>query len=82
MRNPNHMKRLAASASSGVLEHEHPLTSLLLGMYREMPGLKLTPPQAARLCSADPDACARSLEQLVHDGELRRGTQGDYLARN
>ena len=67
--------------SVGLVEPAHPLTLLLRGMYREMPGLKLTVPQAARLCSADASECERALERLVHDGELRRGTQGDYLFR-
>lgn len=41
--------------------------------FREMPGLTLTLPQAARLFSIDPERCERVLATLVEAG---------YLARN
>jgi hypothetical protein len=39
--------------------------------YREMPGLSLTPQQAARLWQIDVGRCARALEHLARVGVLR-----------
>jgi hypothetical protein len=49
------------------------------GEYREMPGLKLTVPQAARLWHLDPPSIERLLNVLVADGLLRRTAGGAYL---
>jgi hypothetical protein len=38
--------------------------------YREMPGLCLTPAQAARLWGLTPDVCAEVLQTLVAEGAL------------
>ena len=38
--------------------------------FREMPGLRLTLPQAARLFSLEPDRCERVLAALVESGQL------------
>ena len=38
--------------------------------YHEMPGLKLTLPQAARLFNLEPERCARVLGGLVERGAL------------
>jgi hypothetical protein len=38
--------------------------------YREMPGMRLTAPQAARLFNLDVVSCARVLDTLVTDGVL------------
>ena len=38
--------------------------------FHELPGLQLTLPQAARLFSLEPVACAALLEALVRRGEL------------
>lgn len=43
----------------------------ILGEYREMPGLSLTLPQAARLFNAGQAHCARVLKALVDEGTLR-----------
>lgn len=40
--------------------------------FREMPGLTLTLPQAARLFSIDPERCERVLATLVEAGYLAR----------
>jgi len=40
------------------------------GEYREMPGLRLTVAQAARLFNLDPAQCGQLLETLVTDGAL------------
>jgi hypothetical protein len=40
--------------------------------YTEMPGLRLTVPQASRLFDVRPDACAQLLDDLVREGFLAR----------
>lgn len=55
------------------------LAQMIAGSYREMPGLKLTLAQAARLFASDADACREALECLIDVGELRRRPQGDYV---
>ena len=40
------------------------------GEYREMPGLRLTIPQAARLFNLDHAHCVKVLDKLVTEGEL------------
>lgn len=40
--------------------------------YQEMPGLKLTLVQAARLFDLERERCARALDSLVDAGLLRR----------
>ena len=52
------------------------------GEYREMPGLKLTVPQAARLWHVDAPSVERILDSLVADGLLRRTPGGAYLVRS
>jgi len=54
------------------------LQSLILGMYREMPGLSLTLPQAARLFGLRYGTCQIVLEDLVRDGLLLRGDDRQY----
>ena len=52
------------------------------GEYREMPGLKLTVAQAARLWHTDGPSVERILDILVSDGLLRRTPGGAYLVRS
>ena len=40
--------------------------------FEEMPGLRLTVAQAARLFDLDASRCEQVLETLVHDGDLAR----------
>ena len=49
--------------------------------YREMPGLKLTPKQAARLWHLDATATARLLDSMVAAGVLCRARDGAYISR-
>ena len=49
--------------------------------YREMPGLKLTPKQAARLWHLDAAATARLLDSMVAAGVLCRARDGAYVSR-
>ncbi len=44
--------------------------------YREMPGLCLTPMQAARLLGLQPHECSALLSGLVDGGFLRRTSAG------
>ncbi|MGE3843087.1 MAG: hypothetical protein AB7I50_16050 [Vicinamibacterales bacterium] len=54
---------------------EPPIDGLLLRIvaeYREMPGLSLTPAQAARLWGLPSDVCSAVVDTLVREGVLRR----------
>jgi DNA-binding IclR family transcriptional regulator len=42
----------------------------ILAEFQEMPAMRLTLPQAARLFSLEPAHCARVLQSLVETGEL------------
>lgn len=57
------------SAHTQCLEHE--LCARVQAEFREMRGLKLTLPQAARLFSIEPARCARVLDALVRAGQLK-----------
>lgn len=46
------------------------LHARIRGEYHEMPGLRLTVAQAARLFNLEPSRCARVLHALVSDGAL------------
>jgi len=48
------------------------------GEFREMPGLRLSRPQAMRLWSVDPAACGRVLDALIEAGFLRHDQYGRY----
>ena len=54
------------------------LCERVLGEFREMPGLVLTEPQAARLFCMEHETCARILGSLVESGALR--TDGRMFA--
>ena len=47
--------------------------------YAEMPGLRLTATQAARLFALPIDVCVRVLGELVEAQELRRDDAGAYV---
>ncbi|MEY4637081.1 MAG: hypothetical protein RJA55_2879 [Acidobacteriota bacterium] len=47
--------------------------------YREMPGLRLTLPQAQRLFALRDDVCARVLAALADQAVLRRDANGAYV---
>jgi hypothetical protein len=46
------------------------------GEFLEMPGLRLTVPQAARLCGLDLASCEEVLDVLVRSAFLRRTPAG------
>jgi hypothetical protein len=54
------------------------LEALILGTYREMPGLTLHLPQAARLFGVRANTCQVVLDALVREGRLRQSPDGQY----
>jgi hypothetical protein len=70
-------RRTPRDPMSGEPPRTH-LRSLILGAYREMPGLSLTLVQAARLFGLRDSTCQVVLEDLVRDGRLRRSPEGRY----
>jgi hypothetical protein len=51
------------------------------GEYREMPGLSLTLPQAARLWGMDHTTCELVLRNLIERRVLKRSLNGTYVRR-
>jgi hypothetical protein len=47
--------------------------------YRDMPGLKLTTPQATRLFGVAPSVCATMLGALVRENFLSRTGEGVFV---
>jgi hypothetical protein len=56
------------------------LLQRIRGEFREMPGLKLTTAQAARLWHLDPARSREFLDLLVRDGLLLKKPDDVYLA--
>jgi hypothetical protein len=50
--------------------------------YTEMPGLRLTVPQASRLWQLEPAACETILSALVEQHSLVRTQDGAYVRRD
>jgi len=62
--------------------HSAPLAALLQRVrkeYGEMPGLKLTKPQAMRLFGVAPSVCAAMLRALVMENFLSRADNGLFV---
>jgi len=57
----------------------HALVRRVHNEYREMPGLRLTLEQAARLFHLPGETCARVLGELIEEGVLRRTRNGFYV---
>jgi DNA-binding IclR family transcriptional regulator len=55
---------------------------MILGTYREMPGLSLHLNQAARLFGMRRSTCEIVLEALVAEGRLRKAADGQYQYGN
>jgi DNA-binding GntR family transcriptional regulator len=49
--------------------------------FREMPGMRLTDSQSARLCGLSHAVCRRVLATLVSEGTLWKGGDGRYAVR-
>lgn len=61
--------------------HRSPMEALELrirGEYREMPGMRLKVEQAMRLWSLDRPTCQEALNDLLHQGFLKRDDTGHY----
>jgi hypothetical protein len=56
------------------------LLDRIRGEYREMPGLRLTLPQARRLWHVDPADCESALDTLVQEGFLAVTEDDAYVA--
>lgn len=56
----------------------HALLSRIRAEYLEMPGLRLTAPQAQRLCGAEGASCQAVLDLLVEERFLCRKPDGSY----
>ena len=65
--------------SSPVSHVDERLLHRVKSEFLEMPGLRLTPPQAQRLWLLDERACAAVLEALVDAQFLFRTTNGAYM---
>ena len=52
------------------------------GEFLEMPGLRLSIQQAARLFNLPPNVCARLLAELIEGGFLRVTVDGQYALLN
>lgn len=68
------MSQLLAEAPARSLaeptSEEHELYARISAEFGEMPGLRLTLPQAVRLFSLEPVICQQVLNALVRDGRL------------
>ena len=73
-----HAERGTASTEPSRAE----LVAMVLGTFREMPGLCLHLNQAARLFGVHPTTCQVLLDDLVALGRLRRAHDGQYLGRD
>ncbi|HUR33424.1 MAG TPA: hypothetical protein VM032_06485 [Vicinamibacterales bacterium] len=49
------------------------------GEFLEMPGLRLTEPQARRLWALEPSLCSAVLTELVENGFLLRTREGAFV---
>ena len=65
-----HLRFESIGARVSTTFDEHDLCLRVLSEYREMPGLNLTLPQAARLFSLNRTLCAHVLSTLVQHGAL------------
>jgi len=54
------------------------LAQRLKAMYQEMPGMRLSPADAARLGGLDPSVCREILEALADAHFLKRGPNGTF----
>jgi hypothetical protein len=55
------------------------IISRVRGEFLEMPGLRLTEPQARRLWALEPSLCSAVLTELVDNGFLVRTREGAFV---
>ena len=75
------MMTLRATPSGGTADEEGitPLLHRVRSEFLEMPGLRLTPAQGARLWAIDRPTSERVLDGLTTAGFLSRNREGAYL---
>ena len=62
--------------------HERDIDTVVVRLrneFTEMPGLRLTIPQAMRLCGLTREDCTEVVEQLIRDSFLTRTRRGDMI---
>ena len=74
-------RRRASRGGSPAEPSRAQLVSMIVGAYREMPGLALLPRQAARLFALRQHTCQLVLDHLVSLGRLRITSTGHYTLR-
>ncbi len=70
-----------SAAMTGHVIDDSALRLRVLAEYREMPGLRLSALQAARLLGLQPARCVATLDGLVAEGRLYRSARGEYCRR-
>jgi hypothetical protein len=78
-RSPSRRRSALSAAHGAVRPPADPILARIRGEYRDMPGLQLTPLEAARLLGVDPADCSLFLDQLTDAGFLRRRERGRYV---
>jgi hypothetical protein len=71
-------RRFRSRGNGGGEPERANLVSMIIGTYREMPGLSLSLNQAARLFGLRSTTCQIVLDDLVRAGHLRRASDGQY----
>jgi hypothetical protein len=78
----NHTKEVCVTAAAkSVLRSEEALRRVR-GEFLEMPGLRLSEPQARRLWGLDEDECARVLAALIEMNFLFKTRDGAFMRRD
>ena len=73
-------RRLAERGTASTEPSRAELVAMILGTFREMPGLCLHLNQAARLFGLRRGTCEVVLEDLVAQGKLRRASDGQFIS--
>ena len=88
-RNPSDLNAIADGVHTPVMQRRwrrdrrdpdsrERLATRVTAEFREMPGLRLTAPQAQRLMALRSDVCTRLLGELVRAGIIRVDADGRY----
>ena len=62
-------------------DSSEPLAAMILGTYREIPGLALQLNQAARFFGIETARCRTVMDDLVTSGDVDRREDGRYVRR-
>jgi hypothetical protein len=74
------LRRPSNSSEIATMPAHDLLLTRIRGEFAEMPGLRLTFPQACRLWHLDPSQCLAVLEDLVVEGFVHETADGAYTA--